>query len=52
MQSEMMGTENRRILKDTAVATVFLWTGSGAVPKYKACLRRESDKASVQRYVV
>jgi hypothetical protein len=37
---EMMGTENQRILKDTDVATVPPWTGSGAVLKYKGMFEK------------
>ncbi|KAK6310887.1 hypothetical protein J4Q44_G00189420 [Coregonus suidteri] len=38
-QAEMMGTKNKRSLKDTAVPSVFPWTGP-AVPKYRGAFEK------------
>ena len=35
IQSEMMGTHHKRKLKNTAVCSVFPWSGSCAVPKHR-----------------
>ena len=52
IQSEIMRTENQRILEDTTVANVFPCTGSGAVPKYKGVFgkrKRQNKRAEVCR---
>uniref|UniRef100_A0A4W5L7P6 THAP domain-containing protein 1 n=1 Tax=Hucho hucho TaxID=62062 RepID=A0A4W5L7P6_9TELE len=38
-QTEIMGTKNKRRLKDTAVPSIFPWTGS-AVPKYRGAVEK------------
>ena len=44
IQSEFMETKHRRKLKDTTAASVFRWTGSGAVPKTRWFWENKASK--------